>query len=153
MEPSSSLNLHRWRNQNQWFQRRRDQSTWCYAARGARGKILCRIWDTRSIQGMSMKDKGSQTSTRRLVRTTQSPEIECSQERRQENAQNSDSWKQGDQEESSNSTGTRRFVRAATPRTEFQNMKYTNHQNMTKVFHFLQKKLGIRAGRQRLHNG
>ena len=97
--------------------------------------------------------QGSQTNTRRLVRTTQSPEIECSQERRQENAQNAGSWKQGDQEESSNSTGTRRFVRAATPRTEFQNMKYTNHQNMTKVFHFLQKKLGIRAGRQRLHNG
>ena len=27
-----------------------------------------------------------------------------------------------------------------------QNMKYTNHQYMTKVFHFLQKKLGITAG-------
>ena len=27
---------------------------WCYAARGARGKILRRIWD---IQGMSMKVK------------------------------------------------------------------------------------------------
>ena len=31
---------------------------------------------------------GSQTSTRKLVRTTQSPEDECSQVRRQENAQN-----------------------------------------------------------------
>ena len=40
--------------------------------------------------------QGSQTSTRKLVRTTQSPEVECSQVRRQENAQNSDSWKQGD---------------------------------------------------------
>ena len=43
-------------------------------------------------------------------------------------------------------TSRRRLVRAATPRTEFQNMKYTNHQCMTKVFNFLQKKLGITAG-------
>ena len=90
--------------------------------------------------------QGDQTSARRLVRTTQSPDIECSQVRRQGNAQNSDSWKQADQEESSNSTGARRLVRAATPRTEFQNMKYTNHQHMTKVFHFLQKNLEITAG-------
>ena len=48
-------------------------------------------------------------------------------------------------EEQSDHTGTRRLVRAATPRTEFQNMKYTNHQYMTKIFHFLQKKLGITA--------
>ena len=48
---------HQWRNQNQWFQRRGDPSTWCYAARGARGKNFCRIWDIRSIRGMSMKDK------------------------------------------------------------------------------------------------
>ena len=60
--------------------------------------------------------------------------------------ENSDSWKQGDREESSNSANTRRLVRAATPRTGFQKMKYTNHQYMTKVFHVLQKKLGITAG-------
>ena len=88
--------------------------------------------------------QGSQTGTRRLVRTTQSPEIESSQVRRQEIAQNLDSWKQRDQE-SSNSTSTMRLVREATPRTEFQNMKYTNHQHMTKVFHFLLKKLGMTA--------
>ena len=29
--------------------------------------------------------------------------------------------------ESSNSTSTKRLVRAATPRTEFRNMKHTNH--------------------------
>ena len=56
------------------------------------------------------------------------------------------SWQQGDQEESWNTASTRRFVRAATPRTEFQNMKYAHHQYMTKVFHFRQKKLGITAG-------
>ena len=65
---------------------------------------------------------------------------------RLENAQNSDSWKRDDREEFSNSTGTRELVRAVTPRTEFQNMKYTSHQYMTKVFHFFQKKLGITAG-------
>ena len=90
--------------------------------------------------------QGSHTSIRRLVRITQNPEVERSQVRRQDNAQNSDSWKQGDQEESSNSTSLRRLARAATPRTEFQNMKYTNHQYMTKIVHFVQKKLGITAG-------
>ena len=90
--------------------------------------------------------QGSHTSTRRLVRTTQNPDVERSQVRRQENSQNSVPWKQGDQEESSNSTGIRRLVRAATPRTDFQNMKYTNHQHMTKIFHFLLKKLGVTTG-------
>ena len=78
--------------------------------------------------------QGDHTCTRRLVRTTQNPEVERSQVRRQENAQNSDSWKQCDQEE------------ASTPRTEFQNMKYTNQQYTTKIFHFLQEKLGMTAG-------
>ena len=92
-----------------------------------------------------MKDKVVKLVQEKLYQPPKTPEIECSQVRRQENAQNSDSWKQGDQEESSNSTSTSRLVRAATPRTEFQNMKYTNHQHMTKVFHFLQKTLGITA--------
>ena len=90
--------------------------------------------------------QGSQTSTRRLVRTILNPEVESSPVRRQENAGSSDSWKQCDQEEASNSTCARRLVRAATPRTEVQNMKYTNHQYMAKIFHFLQKKLGIVEG-------
>ena len=34
------MKVHRWRNQNQWFQQRRDTSTWCHAVRGARGRIL-----------------------------------------------------------------------------------------------------------------
>ena len=63
--------------------------------------------------------------------------------KRQETAQSSDSWKQYNQEEASHSTSTRKLVQAATPRMEFQNMKFTNHQSMTKIFHFLQKKLGI----------
>ena len=74
-------------------------STWCYAARGARGKILRRIWDIRSIRWMSMK---------RLVQ--------------------GDLHGQRLQEQS------------------LKNMKYTNHQYLTKVFHFLRKKLGSAAG-------
>ena len=84
----------------------------------------------------------SQTSTRKLVRTNQSPEVESSQVRRQENTQRSDSRNQGDREESSNSTSTRKFVRAVTPRTEFQNLMYTNQQYMTKVFHSFAKEVG-----------
>ena len=105
-----------------------------------------RIWDIRSTWRMSMKDKVVKLAQGNVCRPPQSPEVEYSQVRRQENAKNSDSWKQCDQVEASTSTSTRRFLRAATPRTEFQNMKYANHQYMTKFFHFLQKKLGITAG-------
>ena len=51
------VKVHRWRNQGHWFQRRRNPSIWCYAARGARGKILRRIRDIRSTRWMSMKDR------------------------------------------------------------------------------------------------
>ena len=70
------------------------------------------------------------------------PDVERSQVRLQENAQSSESWKQCDQEEVANSSFTRRFVRAATPRTEFQNTKYTNHQYMTKIFYFSAEEVG-----------
>ena len=87
--------------------------------------------------------QGSQTRARKLVRTTQSPEVGKSQVRRQEKAQKSNPWKQDDREVSTYSTGTRKLVRTATPRTEFQNMKYTNHQDMTKILQFFQKKMRI----------
>ena len=51
------VKVHRWRSQNQWFQRRWDHSTWFYAARRARGKIIRGIWGYRSIRWTSMKDK------------------------------------------------------------------------------------------------
>ena len=104
-------------------------------------------------QGNVDEGQGSHTSTRRLLRTTKNPEVERSQAKRQKNAQNSDSRKQGDHEESSNSTSTRRLVRAATPRTESQNMKYTNHQYMTKVFQFLQKEVGNYSRILNIFNG
>ena len=89
------------------------------------------------------KGQGDLTRTRKLVQTTQNPEVELSQVKRQENAQSSDSWKQYNQEEASHSATTRKLVQAATARTEFQNTKFTNYQYMTQIFHFLQKKLGI----------
>ena len=73
--------------------------------------------------------QGSQTSTRRLVRTTENPEVERSQVRRR--AQSSDSWKQYNEEGASHSTSTRKLVQAATPRTDVQNTMFTNHQYMT----------------------
>ena len=36
-------------------------------------------------------------------------------------------------------------MQGATPKPELQNMRYTNHQFMTKIFQFLQKSLGITA--------
>ena len=36
-------------------------------------------------------------------------------------------------------------MQGATPRSQFQNMKYTNHQYITGVFIFLRRKLGITA--------
>ena len=45
--------------------------------------------------------QGSQTGTRKLVRTTQSPQVESYQVRREEKAQNSNPWKQDDTEVSS----------------------------------------------------
>ena len=101
-------------------------------------RYLVNLWNVDGSQG-------SQTSTRKLVRTNQSPEIEFSQVRRQENSKHSDSWKQDDREESSNSTSARELCWTVTLRTKLQKMKCTNLQFITKVFHFLQRKLGITA--------
>ena len=46
--------------------------------------------------------------------------------------------------EYSNSNCTRKPVLGAS-KTEFQHMRYRNHQYMTKIFQFLQKKLGMSA--------
>ena len=115
--------------------------------------VLHSPWSAREISSQNLgypvnpvnddKGQGDLTRTRKLVQTTQNPEVERSQVKRQENAQRSDSWKQHNQEEASLSTSTRKLVQAATPRTKFQNMKFTNHQFRKKIFHFLQKKLGI----------
>ena len=83
------VKVHRWRNRNQWFQRRRDPSTCEENPPQDLGYPVNR----ENVD----EGQGSQTSARKLVRTTQSPEVECSRVRRQENTQKSNSWKQGDQ--------------------------------------------------------
>ena len=82
------MRVHRWQSQDQRSQRRRNLTTWCHSARGARREIRRKTWDI------------------------QKPKIL----RRQEKAQSSDSWKQFVQKKSSNSTRTRTLVRVATPR-------------------------------------
>ena len=68
--------------------------------------------------------------------------IEYSQVRRQENTQHADSLKQGDRDESSNSTSSWKLVRAVNTKTDFQNMKITNHQYLTKGFSICAKEFG-----------
>ena len=62
--------------------------------------------------------QGSHIGTWRLVRTTQNPEVERSQVKRQENAQSSDSWKQYNQEEASHSARTRKLLQAGISKHE-----------------------------------
>ena len=85
-------------------------------------------------------------ATGKLVQTASKSEVGYSQVSRQENAPVTDGnlcmeqlQNQCDQRTLSNSNRPRQFVQGATPRPEFQNMKYTNHQYMTKIFHFQQK--------------
>ena len=54
--------------------------------------------------------------------------------------------KQRDERAPCNSNSSGQPVQGATPRPEFQNMRYTNHSYMTKSFQFRRKKLGIITG-------
>ena len=75
------------------------------------------------------EERGGHSSSGKPVRTNPSQDpIECSEVRRQENTQHADSWKQGDRFESSNSTRSGKPVLAVNTKTDFQNMKVTNHQ-------------------------
>ena len=74
------------------------------------------------------EEQGGHSSSGKPVRTdpNQDP-IEYSQLRRWENNQHADSWKQGDRDEPSSSTGSGKLVRAVNTK-ESQNMKITNHR-------------------------
>ena len=61
-------------------------------------------------RGMSMRDNVVK-QTRKLVQTTQSPEVEYSPVRRQERAEHSNPWKQDNREVSSHSPSTRQLCR------------------------------------------
>ena len=50
--------------------------------------------------------------------------------------------KRRDEKAYSNSNSARKFVQGATPNSEFQNMRYTNHQYMTKILRFFYKVAG-----------
>ena len=73
-------------------------------------------------------------------------EVGYSQVSRQENAlmASGNCWhegqlkKQRDEKVDSNSNSKRKPVQCATPKPEFQNMRYTIHQHMTKILQFLQ---------------
>ena len=78
--------------------------------------------------------QGSQNGTRKL-----GSEVESSQVRRQEKAQNSNLWKQDEREGSSYSTKKKEILYGQRlPSAESQNMKYRNHQYITKIFHVLE---------------
>ena len=70
------------------------------------------------------EERGGHSGSGKLVRTNPSQDpIEYSQERRQENTQNAEPWKQEDRVESSSSTSTRKLVRAVNTKKEFQNLR------------------------------
>ena len=89
------------------------------------------------------------TATGNCERIASGSEVEYSQVSRQENAPMAagNGWREGqlqkqrDEIEHSHSNSTRNPVLGASTQ-ELRNMKYTNHQYMTKVFQFLQRKLG-----------
>ena len=146
------MKAHQWQNQSLWYQRKRDKSTWYYAARGAR-KTLHRIWGIWSNPVNADGRKEVEIATRIPVQTASKLEVGYSQVGRQENALIEEGnlcmeqlQKQRDQRALSNSNSSGQLVQGATPRTEFRNVQYTNRQYITKIFQFLQKKLGITAG-------
>ena len=103
-----------------------------------------------NVDGRKEVDIASGNSWRSASRS----EVGCSQVSRPENAlmASGNSWreeqlqKQRDEKAPSNSNSTRKLVQGATSKPEYQNMRYQNHQYMTKIFQFLQKKLGMSAG-------
>ena len=89
------------------------------------------------------EERGGHSSSGKLVRTDQSQDpIEYSQVRRQKSTQHANSWKQEDRDESSNSTGSGKLLRTVNTKTEFQIMKFTNHQHINEGFPIFAKEVG-----------
>ena len=101
--------------------------------------------------GNTDERKEVEIASRKLVRPDSSSEVGYSQMSRQENVpiasrklvREGQLQTNSDEREQSHSNSTRKFA-ASSP--ELRNTEYTNHQYMTKIFHFLQKKLGVTAG-------
>ena len=80
------VKVHEWRNQNLWYRRRGDHSTWYHAARGVR-TTLHRILGIWSILGMPMKRKGVEIASGNSLHNAAKSEVGYAQVSRQENAQ------------------------------------------------------------------
>ena len=131
---------------NQWFQWRRDPSTWCYAARWVRGRTFRTVWVFQSIRWMPMENKVNELVQGNLYGPPK--------------AQKSNVLKWGDRKmvkiQILGNRVTRRNLRTLLVQgvlygrrlqeQSFKNLKHTNHQYMTKIFHVLQKKLGMTVG-------
>ena len=117
------MKVHRWQNQNQWFQQRRDPSVWCCAARGARVKILRRNWDIGSIWGMSMKDKAVKLAQGNLCRPPEAQKSIFSSEKTGKSSK-CKSWKQDNREVSSHISSLRKLARTSDSKNRKQNHQY-----------------------------
>ena len=114
------VKVHQWRNDSQLFQRRRDRLIWCYTTRWVRGKTLCKIWAIPSIRWMSIKNEAVILAPgNRCGLTNAKIQSSILKWGRQGNSQHANSWKQGESDESSNSTSSGKPVRAVNTKTRF----------------------------------
>ena len=86
------VRVHQWQSPNQRFQRRRDRSTWCCTARGARGKILHKTWDERKGDLISTRKTCADHSKSRSRTFSSETTGECSKFRFFETAQSRGSF-------------------------------------------------------------
>ena len=152
------LKAQQLRNESLWYQWKRDKSTWYHAARGARNSSQNLEYLVNPVSADERNEV--ETATRKPMQTASKTEVGYSQVSRQENALMAEGTLCMEQtpktkwsERTFNFTSSGQPVQGATPRIESQNMKCTNHQYMTKIFQFQQKKLVITANYSIFLNG
>ena len=130
------------------YRRRRDHSTWYDAARGVRKTLhrMCRYLvnpgnadDTKRSGNSIWKQFANRFKVRSWIFSSELTR-KCSH-KAEGNLCMVQLQNQRDQRALSDSKSSGQLVQGATPRPQFQNMKYMNHQNMTKIFQFLQKEV------------
>ena len=129
--------------------RRRDHAWW-HATRGVR-KSLHKVWDLvnpentderKEVVMSGWKQHAIRFKIRNRMLSSKSTR-DCSSSSWKQHAGGSNSKHTVKRERKhSNSNSTRRLV-APTP--ELRNMEYTNHQYMSKIFQFLQNRVGLSA--------
>ena len=130
------------------LQRQKRSQVWCYAMRGVR-KSLHEVWDLWSKPGNVDERKEVERASRQLVLHDSNSKIRYSQASRQENVPQTtrklllkdQNLTQSDERKYSNSTSSRKL--ASSP--ELKITECTNHQDMSKIFQCLRKKLGMSA--------